>query len=84
MLNYVVVNLGLLFKKNCMAHKPHIPNATYQNDLMLQSKHNLPFGLREENLKGFYNIWPWRSFLVKLPDTKCEILFYLTYTPYEI
>ena len=36
-----------------MAHKPHIPRTTYQNDLMLQTKHNLPFGLREENLMGF-------------------------------
>ena len=49
-----MVNLGLLFKSICMAH---IPKTTYQNDLMLQTKHNLPFGSREENLMGFYNIW---------------------------
>ena len=26
-----MVNLGLLFKIFCMAHKPHIPKTTYQN-----------------------------------------------------
>ena len=36
-----------------MAHKPHIPNATYQSNLILQTKHDLPFGSREENLKIF-------------------------------
>ena len=39
-----MVNLGLLSK------------TTYQNDLMLQTKHNLPFGSREQNLMGSYNI----------------------------
>ena len=32
-----------------MAYKAHIPNATYQNDM--------PFGSREENLKGFFTIY---------------------------
>ena len=52
MLKYVVVNIGLLFKNVLYgSHKPHVPNATYQNDLMLQNKYYLPFGSREENLK---------------------------------
>ena len=49
-----------------MAHKPHIPNATYQNDLILQTKHNLPFGSREENLKIFLLYMGMVPILVKL------------------
>ena len=49
-----------------MAHKPHIPNATYQNDLILQTKHNLPFGSREENLKIFSLYMGMVPILVKL------------------
>ena len=63
-----------------MAHKPHIPKTTYQNDLMLQTKHNLPFGSREENFMGFYNIWArcpfWSSNLKqKVPYTKSQYSF---------
>ena len=68
-----------------MAHRLHIPNATYQNDLMLQTKHNLPFGSREENLKVFFlQYMGMVPILVKLPEAKCNILFYLTHTPYKI
>ena len=68
-----------------MAHKPHIPNATYQNDLILQTKHNLPFGSREENLKIVLLYMGMVPILVKLPlKKKCNILFYLTHTPYKI
>ena len=49
-----------------MAHKLHIPNATYQNDLILQTKHNLPFGSREENLKIFLLYMGMLPILVKL------------------
>ena len=52
-----------------MAYKAHIPNATYQNDLMLQTKHNLPFGSREENLKVFLQYMDMVPILVKLPET---------------
>ena len=50
-----------------MAHKPLIPNATYQNDLILQTKHNLPFGSREENLKIVLLSMGMVPTLVKLP-----------------
>ena len=49
-----------------MAHKPHIPNATYKNDLILQTKHNLPFGSREENLRFFLLYMGMVPILVKL------------------
>ena len=57
MLNYVMVNLGFLFKNILYGSQASHPQTTYQNDLMLQTKHNLPFGSREENLMGFYNLW---------------------------
>ena len=69
MLNYVVVNLGLLLKN--IEYGPMLHTK--------QTKHNLPFGIREENLKFFfYNVCPWCSFLVKLPETKCNLLFKLS------
>ena len=59
-----------------MAHNPHIPNATYQNDLMLQTKHNLPFGSREENLKVFFlQYMGMVPILVKLPETNVIYCF---------
>ena len=54
-----------------MAYKAHIPNATYQNDL--------PFGSREENLKGFLQYMGMVPILVK-----CNKLFYLMHTLYKI
>ena len=67
-----------------MAYKAHIPNATYQNDLMLQTKHNLPFGSREENLKGFFTIYGHGAHFGKVTRNKCYKLFYLTHTLYKI
>ena len=67
-----------------MAHRPHIPNVTYQNDLMLQTKHSLPFGSREDTLKVFLQYMGMVPVLVKLTETKCNILFNLTHTPYKI
>ena len=67
-----------------MAHNPHIPNATYQTDLMLQTKHNLPFGSREENLKVFFTIYGHGAHFGKVTRNKCNILFYLTHTPFKI
>ena len=68
-----------------MAYKPHIPNATYQNDLYnAKTKHNLPFCSREENLKFFFTIYGHGAHFGKVTRNKCNILFYLTHTPYKI
>ena len=58
-----------------MVHKPHIPNGTYQDNLMLQTKYNLPFGSREENLKGFLQYMGMVPILVKLLETNVIYCF---------
>ena len=46
-----------------------------KKDLMLQTKHNLPFGSREENLKVFLQYMGMVPILVKLPETNVIYCF---------
>ena len=76
MFNYVLVNLGLLFKNILYGSQGLHSQCYIPNNLMLQTKHNLPFGSREEHLNGYYNIYGHGAHFGQVTTLKFSAIIY--------